>query len=112
LTERKIVAPEQVPAGATVVTGYFDVLLAADVRDLAALARPVVAVVLPLEGELLPQRARAELAAALRIIDYVVKAHDVSVLQQLGAVQVVRLEEAQARRARELKEHVRKRQSR
>jgi len=103
---------EQVAPGATVVTGYFDVLQAADVRDLAGLARPVVAVVLPLEGELLPQRARAELVAGLRIIDYVVIASGAGVVEQLRAAVVVKMEEAQAQRARQLKEHVRQRQTR
>jgi hypothetical protein len=108
-TRGKIVAVGEVPPGCTVVTGYFDVLLAADTRDLAGLAAPVAAVVLPLEGELLPQRARAELAAALRIIDYVVIAADAAVVEQLRAARVVRLEAVQVQRARELKEHVRKR---
>src|SRR5690348_10193055 len=108
-TRRKIVPADAVPPGCTVVTGYFDILLAADVRELAALARPIVAIVLPLEGALLPQQARAELVAALRIIDYVVIASDASIVDNLRPTEVVHLEEAQSRRARELKEHVRSR---
>jgi len=106
-TRRKIVPLSALPPRCTIVTGYFDVLLAADARALAALPRPVAAIVLPLPGELLPQRARAELVAALRIIDYVVLADDGNV-----PAHAIHLEADQSRRARELKEHVRRRQTR
>jgi hypothetical protein len=115
VTRRKIVSAESAPPGCTVVTGYFDVLQADDARDLAALPRPLIAVVLPLAGELLPQRARAELAAGLRMIDYVVLAGDAvpdTLIERLRPAQVVRLEAAQAQRSRQLKEHVRNRQTR
>jgi hypothetical protein len=114
-TRRKIVPPESAPAGATVVTAYFDVLQSEDTRDLAVLPRPVIALILPLEDALLPQSARAELAAGLRMIDYVVLAGDGAAdaqVARLRPAQVVRLEAAQARRSRELKEHVRNRQTR
>jgi len=113
-TRRKIVAADLVPAGCCVVTGYFDVLQAGDIRDLSALPRPVAAVVLPFSDELLSQRARAELAAALRVIDYVVIADDPNadgLLERLRPGQIVRLEATQASRTSQLKEHVRKRQS-
>ncbi len=106
-TRGKIGPVDGIPDGCTIVTGYFDVVLAADVRELAALRRPIAAIVLPLEGELLPQRARAELAAALRIIDYVALASEGNV-----PAQSIHLEADQLRRARELKEHVRRRQTR
>jgi hypothetical protein len=111
-TRRKIVLADAVPAGCTVVTGYFDPLLAADVRELAAIPKPICAIVLPLDRALLSQQARAELVAALRIIDYVVIASDASIVDRLRATEIVHLEEAQSRRARELKEHVRRRQIR
>ena len=114
-TRRKIVTADSAPAGRTVVTGYFDILLAEDARELAALTRPLTAVVLPLENALLSPRARAELAAGLRIIDYVVIAEDADVdalCERLRPAQLIRLEAAQARRKRQLMEHVRNRQTR
>jgi hypothetical protein len=114
-TRHKIVSAESVPAGCTAVTVYFDVLLADDMRDLAALPRPIAAVVLPLAGELLSQQARAELAAGLRVIDYVVLAGQSgadALVESLRPSQIVALETAQTRRSRQLKEHVRNRQTR
>ena len=56
------------------VTGYFDPLLAEHVRRLREHTAPgqilVVEIVDP-EKPLLPQRARAELVAALAMVDYV-----------------------------------------
>jgi hypothetical protein len=114
-TRRKIVLVASAPLGCTVVAGFFDVLQAADARDLAALSRPVVAVVLPLADALLSQQARAELAAGLRMIDYVVLAAETcpdALIEQLQPARVVRLEAVQARRSRQLKENVRHRQTR
>ena len=73
-----------------VVAGYFDVLRAADARELEAIRQRTGAGAAcwrwccPLEDEILPQRARAEMAAALRVIDYVVIA-DHSELDRLVA---------------------------
>ena len=57
------------------VSGYFDPLLAEHVRRLRECVKPgqllVVEVANP-EAPLLPQRARAELVAALSMVDYVV----------------------------------------
>ena len=119
-TRTKIVTAGAAPAGCTAVTGYFDVMLAADAQDLAevrarAASRKLLVVVLPLAGELLAQRARAELAAGLRVVDYVVIAGDpdaTKLLEELRPAEVVRLEERQAQRARQLKDHVRHRQTR
>jgi bifunctional ADP-heptose synthase (sugar kinase/adenylyltransferase) len=101
------------------VTGYFDVLRAAHIRDLDRVRRrehgaKLLAVVLPAPGEILPQRARAELVAALRVIDYVVIADEAAACRlahSLEPVEIVHLEAADARRARELKEHVHRRQT-
>ena len=76
-TRSKILNADAAPRACTVVTGAFDVLLAADARELAEIRashpnRPLLVVVLPLPAPLLPQRARAELVAALRMVDYVV----------------------------------------
>jgi bifunctional ADP-heptose synthase (sugar kinase/adenylyltransferase) len=104
----------------TVVTGYFDVLRAEHVRDLQharALApnRPLLAIVLPGTEPLLDQRARAELVAALRVVDYVVTADERDLDRIIAAFppsQLVRLEAADQRRSRQLMEHVRSRQAR
>jgi bifunctional ADP-heptose synthase (sugar kinase/adenylyltransferase) len=110
----------QLPPPVTVVTGYFDVLRAEHVRDLRharALApnRPLLAIVLPGTAPLLDQRARAELVAALRVVDYVVTADDRDLDRIIAAFppsQLVRLEAADQRRSRQLMEHVRSRQAR
>ena len=101
----------------TVVAGSFDVLRASHIRDLdgARLEREaaLLVVVVPALGECLPQAARAELAAALRMVDYVVTA-DAETAGRLGQVlmcsPIVRLSAPDASRARDLKEHVRRRQ--
>ena len=52
------------------VTGYFDVLRVGDARELARVRHhPLLVVVLPLGGDILPPRARAEMVAALRVVD-------------------------------------------
>jgi hypothetical protein len=113
-TRTKIVSPDSVPRGATVVTGTFDVLRAEDARDLAGLHHPLVVVVLPLREELLPQVARAELAAGLRMVDYVLITdddHPDTLLASLQPAEVVRLETVHAERKRQLIEHVHRRQT-
>jgi hypothetical protein len=114
-TRSKIIAADTAPPGCTVVSGYFDVLLAADAHDLAALPRPLLIIVLPLAGELLPQQARAELAAALRMVDYVVIADGAdtdALCERLRPARVARMEAAGGERTRQLKQHVRNRQIR
>jgi bifunctional ADP-heptose synthase (sugar kinase/adenylyltransferase) len=98
-----------------IVSGYFDVLRAEDARELGRVRHhPLLVVVLPLANEILSQRARAELVAALRVVDYVVTADDGDVERLAGGlapVEFVRLEAAHARRASELMEHVHRRQT-
>jgi hypothetical protein len=118
-TRTKILSPEAAPRACTVVTGAFDPVLAEDARELAEIRanhpdRPLLVVVLPLPGELLPQRARAELVAALRMVDYVVTAPDAATDALLAALEprhLVRLERAQAVRKRQLMDHVHRRQT-
>jgi bifunctional ADP-heptose synthase (sugar kinase/adenylyltransferase) len=58
------------------VTGYFDVLHVRDAREIARVRHhPLLVVVLPVADEILPPRARAEMVAALRMVDYVVIAN-------------------------------------
>jgi bifunctional ADP-heptose synthase (sugar kinase/adenylyltransferase) len=98
-----------------IVSGYFDVLRAEDARDLGRVRHhPLLVIVLPLANEILSQRARAELVAALRVVDYVVTADDAYVerlVVGLRPVEFVRLEAAHGRRASELMEHVHRRQA-
>ena len=121
-TREKIVVPSDLDGRRiTLVAAYFDPLLDWHAERLTAL-RPaegiLVALVLPLEGELLPQRARAELAAALRVIDYVLIAPgsdpnlSEDLIRKLNPAQVFRLDEEDLRRRAELIAHVRSRQIR
>ena len=98
----------------TVASGYFDGLRAAHVHDLAGLPRPLLAAVLPPASELLNARARAEMVAALRIIDYVVIVNERELDALIGILappRVARLESSDLLRTRRLIEHVRSRQS-
>jgi len=100
-------------------TGHFDVLRAEHARDLLQArertgAGSLLVVVLPLASEIVPQAARAEMVAALRMVDYVLPAESddwESLAGALQPVETVRLEEADARRTRQLIEHVHRRQS-
>ena len=117
-TRSKILSAADAPRAATVVTGTFDVIRAEDARELAGIrarhgGRPLVVVVLPLPGELMPQRARAELVAGLRMVDYVLITDDGppdALLAALEPAEVVRLETVHADRKRQLMEHVHRRQ--
>jgi len=105
----------ELPPPVALVTGYFDVLRAGDAGELAAVRHhPLLVVVLPLAEEILSQRARAELVAALRVVDYVVTADGSDadrLIESLKPVEFVRLEAADANRARQLMEHVHRRQT-
>jgi bifunctional ADP-heptose synthase (sugar kinase/adenylyltransferase) len=119
-TRSKILTPaaaRRLPPPLAVATGYFEIPRAGMIRELSearerAAGSALVAVVLPLANAALDQRARAELAAGLRMVDYVVIADDGdpgALIDSLRPAPLVRLEEAEARRARELREHVRSR---
>ncbi len=81
-TRNKILTPEEalrLPGPVAAAAGTFNPLRASEARELAAFhertpGASMLAVVLPAEPELLPQSARAVLAAALRVVDYVVPA--------------------------------------
>jgi bifunctional ADP-heptose synthase (sugar kinase/adenylyltransferase) len=98
-----------------IATGYFDVLRAADARELARVRHhPLLVVVLPLANEILSQRARAEMVAALRVVDYVVIADDGDLdrlIDSLRPAEFVRLEAEHALFVRQLIEHVHRRQT-
>jgi hypothetical protein len=98
----------------TLITGYFDPLLAWHAQACESVRRRAAAiavVVLPLAGELLPQRARAVLVAALRATDYVLIADNKDLerlFAELNPVEIVRLEDDDLRRRGELIDHVRR----
>jgi bifunctional ADP-heptose synthase (sugar kinase/adenylyltransferase) len=124
-TRTKIITPEEACAltrgskHATLATGYFDVLLAAHVRELDrvrdSLPDAVVLVALGTPRQpLLDARARAEMVAALATVDYVVSLEDRQMESLLAAFRtehIVRLEAAHEQRMRELIQHVHRRQS-
>ena len=98
-----------------VVTGYFDVLTPDLVRRLRSLSDGgrLIAVVLDPPNPLLPSHARAELAAALSMIDYVLLLPDVGLeraLEEIRPDEVVREDTADGKRLQALIEHVHQRQ--
>ena len=97
-----------------VVTGYFDVLTAEHSRRLREVANGadfLFAVVLDPPEPMLGARARAELVAALGVVDYVVpgEAGAQALLSLFTAHEIVREESADLLRARRLMEHVQRR---
>jgi hypothetical protein len=107
------------PRPLLVVIGRFDLLRVEMVNELEAArrrtgARSLLAVVRPLADELAPPAARAEMAAALRVIDYVFISPDrdlTGLPASLQPIEIVNLEDADAQRKRQLTEHVHSRQS-
>jgi len=106
------------PRPVLVVTGRFDILRLELARDLAAArrrtaAQSLVVLVRPIDGELMPAAARAEMAAALRVVDYVLIADGdlESLVTAMQPIEMISLEEADAERTRQLIEHVHRRQS-
>ena len=97
------------------VAGYFDVLTPDHVRRLRALAggQPLLCAVLDPPHPLLPSRARAELAAALGMVDYVLLLDGADLAQALEKIQpheVIREEIADRQCSQALIEHVHRRQ--
>jgi glycerol-3-phosphate cytidylyltransferase-like family protein len=119
-TRNKILTLEQIPKHGGLVTGYFDLLRVHHARDLECVRQrlphvQLIAVVLQEPGELLNQRARAEMAAAMRMVDYVLIANSEDldgILERLEPSEIVRLEAADLRRTRHLIEHVQRGQTR
>jgi hypothetical protein len=94
-------------AGAFVVSGYFDPLTAAHARRLAELKQedaPLLVAIAKHGDEILPARGRAELVAALAVVNYVVETVD-------GLAPAVRLEQEDDARRAALIQHVQARQS-
>jgi bifunctional ADP-heptose synthase (sugar kinase/adenylyltransferase) len=121
-TRTKILSPAEAEslraraARLKVVTGYFDPLLAAHARRLAELKQPgetLLVVVTEPEHPLLAAAARAELAAALAVVDCVMLAGaDLPrLLETLRPDELIREEAADERRKQELADLVRRRQA-
>ena len=112
--------PAQLRSPVTLVTGYFDVLRAEHARELQGVRertsdRRLAVVVLQNAGELMEARARAEIVAALRVVDYVLIAKEDELdrlLACLRPAETVRWEEVDLRRTRCLIEHVQRGQNR
>jgi len=102
-----------------VVSGYFDVVLAAHARDLEDVrsssgADAIMVILQPFSPSLLAVPARAELVAALAMVDYVVSAGDDSLeqlLSRLPAERVISRLGADDEVKRLLIEHVQSRHS-
>lgn len=91
------------------VTGYFDLLRVEDARQLVDVSsrRPGALLVVAIRGtgEVLDPHARAELVAAVRVVDYVLTVHEDDLdglIERLKPVEVVHLERADLRRTRRL----------
>lgn len=97
-------------------TGLFDPVLAGHARRLEALTEdgaPLMVVVADPPRPILPARARAELVAALRVVDYVVLPDEgrlERLLTQLEAAEIARGEVADEGLTRDLIRHVHTRQ--
>jgi bifunctional ADP-heptose synthase (sugar kinase/adenylyltransferase) len=93
-------------SGATVVSGYFDPLVASHAERLAALkpagAKLLVLIATPADA-ILPAAARAQLVAGLRAVDYVAEFAD-------GLTPQIHLEQEDAERFAALLAHVHARQ--
>ncbi|HUA57549.1 MAG TPA: hypothetical protein VML19_02270 [Verrucomicrobiae bacterium] len=120
-TRQKILTLDQarqLSGAAAMAIGAFDVLRASTIRELQNVRSQlpeggILLVVVLADGVFLTQEARAELAAALRMVDYVVTAEGEAadrLGESLKCSPIVRLSEGDAQRSRELKEHVRGRQ--
>jgi bifunctional ADP-heptose synthase (sugar kinase/adenylyltransferase) len=93
-------------AGVTIVSGYFDPLLAEHAERLRQLKQggtPLLVAIAEPSYPILPVRARAELLAGLEVVDYVAESLD-------GLTPHARLEKEDDRRLEDLIAHVHARQ--
>jgi hypothetical protein len=81
-------------SGATVVSGFFDPMLAWHAERLREIKRnsaPLLVLIADSENAILPARARAELVAALRVVDFVAEGCPVPAQFRLEAEDADRL---------------------
>ncbi len=108
----------ELPPKLAIASGTFEILRAAHARELAEVrsrtdVEGLLVVVLPSTRGLLSARARAEMVAGLRMVDYVLIADEEDLDRLIRARpngEAVRLETADARRTLDLIEHVHCRQ--
>ena len=112
-TRTKIVSRQEAlrlaEAGATVVSGFFDPLIAGHAQRLQELknAAPLLVLIATPEDPILPARARAELVASLAVVDHVSEWSD----EGSGELRPqIRLEQEDTGRLERLIEHVHQRQ--
>ncbi len=104
------------PGKLTVIIGHFDPMTAAHacrIRDLYPETGLLAVIVTDPPDPILPQRARAELVAALRTVDYVVAAmHNTAaeIVARLRPDEVIEEEAADLRRTQALITYVHRRQ--
>lgn len=128
-TRQKIVCPEEALLLAailssqgraiTVVTGIFDVLLAAHAQALEEVRQNtgsavLMVVLLPCADCLLAESARAELVASVSVVDYVIIAREPcpdDLIRLLGAETVISREGLDEAERRRLIDHVQRRHS-
>ena len=123
-TRSKILTPAaaralEAPHPLVVVEAAFDILRAEEIHELDEIrrrtgARCLLARVRNAPFTLLPLKSRAELAAALRVIDYVLPGESTDwsgIVSSLAPDEIISLVDAETRRARGLIEHVRQRQN-
>ncbi len=87
---------------ATVVSGYFDPLLAAHVRRLREIGDSLIVIVRSSPSSLMDRRAREELLASLSCVAFVIP-------EECSPGNLVSEDHADARRTAEFVEHVRRR---
>ena len=98
------------------MTGCFDPLLAGHARRLRQIGGPgcvLIVILATPRNSILPARARAELVAALSVVDYVVLPEETTcedLLGRLPADEVIREEAADEQRTQDLIRHVHQRQ--
>ncbi len=102
-SREKIIAADRAARirGAVIVSGYFDPMLASHAARLKELKgdKTLIVAIVSASDAILPARARAELVAGLRVVDYVVESAD-------GLAPHVRLEQEDSARLEKLIGHV------
>jgi hypothetical protein len=110
-TREKIISADRAAAlardGATVVSGFFDPMVASTAARLSELkqhGKPLLVAITTAPDSILPARARAELIAGLRVVDYVVES-------DAGLTPATKLEREDTARLADLIRHVHARQA-
>ena len=97
-----------------ILSGRFDPLVAEHARRIAEMAQdgPLLVLVLDYEGAILPSGARAELVAALQAVRYVSVVDGSALDEMSGSFNIVREDDEDILRQKQLLEHIRSREPR